>query len=250
MAYSQQLIEDELEKLRQRKLRNEGSYSRPKDYQNFTPKTLGFKPRDTTILDHMNDVRNRRDETATDIAEIKNQNRQAYREMVRQRRDMIRAQKSLKRARNNVPKYNPNVKGGHIHQGEEMQGGRPASFPVGVGDHLKTINWRGHSLTLNEYAIPRFVGFLNALYQKGYRPVTIGSYSNRNIAGSSQKSLHAYGLAIDIDPSKNPVQYGSNRHALPPRVAALAAKYGLSWGGSWNSYKDPMHFSVPYGGRE
>jgi hypothetical protein len=82
----------------------------------------------------------------------------------------------------------------------------------------------------------------------GYKPTSIGGYSNRNIAGTNKKSLHSYGFAIDIDPGRNPVTWnGQNITALPKGVGAMAARYGLMWGGSWKgSKRDTMHFSVPW----
>lgn len=122
----------------------------------------------------------------------------------------------------------------------------PKGFDINAG--LGSYNWRGHNLRLNRSVADNFIGFLDALYVQGYRPTVIGSHAERNIAGSNTPSLHSYGLAIDIDPTKNPVTWnGQNITALPPSVGALAAKYGLTWGGSWTGQKrDPMHFSVPY----
>lgn len=117
---------------------------------------------------------------------------------------------------------------------------------------ITTVNWRGHEFQVNRQVAPIFTAFLEELYGKGYRPTSIGGYSNRNIAGTNTRSLHSYGFAIDIDPTRNPVQDadGHMQTDLPPGIKSLANKYGLAWGGSWNSYKDPMHFSVPWGGRE
>lgn len=117
---------------------------------------------------------------------------------------------------------------------------------------LVSVNWRGKRFVVNGKVAPIFVALLDDLWKAGYRPKSIGGYNDRNIAGTNTKSLHSYGYAIDIDPVQNPVQAndGSMQHILPPNVRALAAKYGLSWGGNWQSYKDPMHFSMPYGGRE
>jgi hypothetical protein len=171
---------------------------------------------------------------------------------------MIQAKKQKQRAQQHF--VNPQAPGGP-RGGSPSPGGGSVNVGgswhdpngvsgIGVGKNLVTTNWRGFSLTLNSTAMNNFVGFLNALWKTGYRPKDIGSYANRNIAGTSTKSLHAYGLAIDIDPSRNPVTY--NGHVvtiLPAGVAALAAKYGLAWGGNWNGSKtDSMHFSVPYGG--
>jgi hypothetical protein len=116
---------------------------------------------------------------------------------------------------------------------------------------LVTRNWHGFNLTMNKSVIGRFTGFLDALSSSGYKIKSVGTYANRNIAGTNTQSLHALGLAMDINPSENPVTYnGHNITNLPRGVGALAARYGIKWGGSWvGSKRDPMHFSVPYGGR-
>jgi hypothetical protein len=117
---------------------------------------------------------------------------------------------------------------------------------------IVTRVFHGHKYQVNKQVAPIFQTFLRSLWQTGYRPQSIGGYSYRNIAGTNTRSLHSYGLAIDIDPQLNPVQHagGHMQTSFPPEIRRLAAMYGLSWGGSWSSYKDPMHFSVPWGGRE
>jgi hypothetical protein len=122
-----------------------------------------------------------------------------------------------------------------------------------------SITSHGHTVTVNSAVAGRFKGFLDALWSSGYHFSSVGGYANRDIhtgpaAGKGIASLHSIGYAIDVDPSRNPTSpiksSGKYVYALPPSVGALAAKYGLSWGGGWHSYKDFMHFSVPYGGRE
>src|SRR3954465_10160127 len=78
--------------------------------------------------------------------------------------------------------------------------------------------------------------------------------------GTGSWSMHAYGLAVDVNPGENPyVGCGQSRDPLtrrffaPPRrrkglVAARAiqafASAGWGWGGSWvGDTKDYMHFS-------
>lgn len=74
-------------------------------------------------------------------------------------------------------------------------------------------------------------------------------------------SMHAYGLAIDINPFHNPYLRGevvvpelatayTDRAALRPGmieatspVVEAFAAMGWEWGGDWNSAKDWMHFS-------
>ncbi len=82
-----------------------------------------------------------------------------------------------------------------------------------------------------------------------------GTYNCRKIAGSEAWSLHAYAVAVDINPSQNP-----RTPAQPPRtklpaalIDAVESVYTVAtgrrvfvWGGRWNS-PDPMHFQIACG---
>lgn len=88
------------------------------------------------------------------------------------------------------------------------------------------------------------------------------AFNCRFVAGTNRWSMHAYGLAIDINPIENP--YVSGSHVSPPSgaefadrsrnaegmvhagdaiVRAFARKAGWQWGGSWSGAKDYQHFS-------
>lgn len=90
---------------------------------------------------------------------------------------------------------------------------------------------------------------------------TTGSFNCRPVRGSTAWSAHAHGKAIDVNPFLNPYRSGSRvipelatayldrGRGLPgmitatgPVVAAFRA-VGWTWGGSWTSPKDYMHFS-------
>lgn len=77
-----------------------------------------------------------------------------------------------------------------------------------------------------------------------------GAYCYRNIKGTSTLSLHAFGIAIDINWNANPMQRGSKplssgdddfhiRTLNSPIVKAFQ-KHGWGWGGTYGDY---MHFS-------
>lgn len=106
----------------------------------------------------------------------------------------------------------------------------------------------GKTFYVHRMAKARFEGFVNDLVRiYGYRPQSIGGYNDRNIKGTGTKSNHAWGAAIDIDPTRNPyVSSGTRPYALPkpPGIVNLARKWGLGWGGEWNNSKDYMHFEV------
>lgn len=119
------------------------------------------------------------------------------------------------------------------------------------GDERNMVTARGGGVTFRCHRLAKanFVGFLDDLVSElGYRPGVVGGYNDRYISGTTRKSNHAWGAAIDIDPGKNPY-YASGAggaYALPrpPAIVRLARKWGLGWGGEWNNSKDYMHFEV------
>jgi len=88
-----------------------------------------------------------------------------------------------------------------------------------------------------------------------------GSFVCRPAVGSENWSMHAYGLAIDVNPFHNPYLKGD---LVIPELASTYtdreeerrgmifagdvvveafAEIGWEWGGNWNTLKDWMHFS-------
>lgn len=136
-----------------------------------------------------------------------------------------------------------------------IAGARPApptpwgnpDAPTYQNDFIVTVqDAYGHTFNVHRDVAARFVGFLNAAQAKGLKFTEVQSYNNRNIAGSGRKSNHAYGASIDLDPAQNPHVKNpkGGRHSLPDWVGELANRYGLIWGGDWNSSKDYMHFEA------
>jgi len=82
-------------------------------------------------------------------------------------------------------------------------------------------------------------------------PPTFG-WNWRNIAGTNRRSLHSYGIAIDLLPrdlrgrhtywqwSINAIDF-DNLYAPPQTVIEAFRAYGFLWGGNWNLI-DTMHF--------
>jgi hypothetical protein len=99
------------------------------------------------------------------------------------------------------------------------------------------------------------------------------AFNSRNVAGTSTLSLHAYGLAIDLNPVQNPYvqRSGGKSRFSPPAGAAYADRLNgqpekqlrrgmaeavidvfadegfLIWGGYWKSATDYQHFQVSRG---
>ena len=91
---------------------------------------------------------------------------------------------------------------------------------------------------------------------KSMRDNNTSSFNYRFLSGSKVLSMHASGLAIDINPKQNPyVKNGSNSPAgsiyeldengtiCPDSEIVRAFKEkGWTWGGDWKSLKDYQHF--------
>lgn len=89
-----------------------------------------------------------------------------------------------------------------------------------------------------------------------------GAFFCRPMRNGSAWSAHAYGLAIDLNPFQNPYQSGDlvlpelasaylNRGRVRPGmirrggvVTDAFAVIGWTWGGSWRTPRDYMHFSA------
>ncbi|MEK7113749.1 MAG: M15 family metallopeptidase, partial [Patescibacteria group bacterium] len=75
-----------------------------------------------------------------------------------------------------------------------------------------------------------------------YKVDNIFGYDCRTVAGSNKWSAHAYGVALDINPDRNP--FGKKpRTDMPPSFVKLFKEEGWGWGGEWRRVKDAMHYS-------
>jgi D-alanyl-D-alanine carboxypeptidase len=66
-----------------------------------------------------------------------------------------------------------------------------------------------------------------------------GCYAPRRIQPSGTLSLHAWGLAVDLNAAANPVGGDSNQD---PRLVRTMERHGFYWGGDFPTVRDPMHF--------
>lgn len=87
---------------------------------------------------------------------------------------------------------------------------------------------------------------------------SLGGYNPRTIAGNNNRSIHSWGIALDILPKNNKKHiywewsrrsYGKkwvtiplkNKWMPPEKVIQIFEKYGFIWGGKWEIW-DNMHF--------
>lgn len=144
-----------------------------------------------------------------------------------------------------------------------------AAIAPEVGQLFRQLYQRGFPL-----ARARLIEHYRGDDAASMRDNNTSAFNNRQITGGGPPSLHAYGLAIDINPLQNPfVQPDGQGRArisppdaraylnrLPERpgkplrpgmaeaVAGLFAYYGFTiWGGSWHDPIDYQHFQFGRG---
>ncbi|MEX0789302.1 MAG: M15 family metallopeptidase, partial [Actinomycetota bacterium] len=102
-------------------------------------------------------------------------------------------------------------------------------------------------VTCHRIMLPQLEGALTEIRDSGLsasiKPGQYGGcYSPRFIQsdGSKPLSMHAWGLAVDINVADNPV---GARPTLDPQVVAIMERWGFRWGGRW-SPPDGHHFEL------
>jgi D-alanyl-D-alanine carboxypeptidase len=122
--------------------------------------------------------------------------------------------------------------------------------------HIVTIVVQGRSLRVRREVAPLFLGLFADLAAQGYRigdgtVVDDWGWAHRwiNQLGKPKVgslSNHAWGLAVDANSLKNPQQRRIRGRKIvqdmPANIVALCTKWGLFWGGLYETVPDPMHF--------
>lgn len=114
--------------------------------------------------------------------------------------------------------------------------------------------WTGVRVSVDPRAVEAFRALDQAMQAHGYQPRAgqTGAYNCRRITGGSGYSLHAYGIALDVNWNANPYRAdGRLVTDLPPKlveaIEGIRTDGGVgvfTWGGRWSSVKDPMHFEL------
>ena len=123
---------------------------------------------------------------------------------------------------------------------------------------LVTIRVDNTNFRVHRRVAWRFEGFLKDLVATGYSLDEVADdwgLACRKIAGTNTWSNHAWGLAIDVNATRNPHAYAHPEHAGKPGhdsrgrhtdmnvpvVQKLADKWGFRWGINYRK-PDAMHF--------
>jgi hypothetical protein len=101
-------------------------------------------------------------------------------------------------------------------------------------------------VTCHEAMIAPLRGALGELAERGLAGLVdpgdfAGCYAPRRIAGVGKLSLHAWGLAVDLNARANPFR-GPSRQDM--RLVRAMERHGFTWGGRWPVRRDPMHFEL------
>lgn len=151
---------------------------------------------------------------------------------------------------------------GRLHQGEIM-------VMDAVANHVSQIFER-----LMEKNFPiekaRLMNYYNGDDDRAIADNNTSGFNHRNVEGSNALSLHAYGLAIDINPKQNPYvkrdrtgvmlsvsppssinyvrrlrSFSDPRLGMAESILDVFAEHGFSvWGGYWPYEVDYQHFAV------
>jgi len=103
------------------------------------------------------------------------------------------------------------------------------------------------TVTCHRFLFPRLSGALGQIEESGLADLIDprqygGCYVPRFIDRDPSKplSMHAFGLAVDLNVSDNPLGSGGN---MDPRIVEIFESWGFEWGGLW-ARPDPMHFEL------
>lgn len=128
--------------------------------------------------------------------------------------------------------------------------GKPGS-KAGMAYHKKNIvvlRTSGIAVSVHRSVAPLFKAAIEECVRRGYdfnKVKDDWGYNHRFIRGSKTTlSNHSWGLAVDLNATKNPMTSDGKIHTdMPAWVVAVFAKYGFFWGGNYSGKrKDPMHF--------
>lgn len=131
--------------------------------------------------------------------------------------------------------------------------GNPGAPGSSQGDifrikNIVTISFCGRNLTVHRKArrhFKRLEQIFKGRAPKYAKKIPEGTYddwgyNHRYIAGTTVLSQHSWGLAIDLNATRN---VRGTVGDMPQQVIAQADKEGFIWGGSWSN-PDSMHWQT------
>lgn len=127
-----------------------------------------------------------------------------------------------------------------------LAGGKIAPDPAWVAENIRTevVPILG-SVTCHKVVIPQLRAALSEIQSRNlagkiHPDEYAGCYYPRFIANTNKLSLHAFGIALDLNVPGN--QRGTVGE-MDRTVVSIFERWGFTWGGRW-SWTDPMHFEM------
>lgn len=127
--------------------------------------------------------------------------------------------------------------------------GPPCSFRS-----AKFTFWTGVTVTVDARTLDAFRALDNVMRKWNYKPTApdVGAFVCRRITGGSGYSLHAYGIAVDINWQDNPYSAANKVITDMPTgmvdaIEAIRTRNGKpvwGWGGRYRTIKDTMHYEI------
>lgn len=119
---------------------------------------------------------------------------------------------------------------------------------------LIEVNFQGQKVKVHNIVAPLFIKINHEISAstdtaiksyKFWQDTAGGTFNWRcklhaPVCDINDRSLHSFGIAIDINPSMNP--YSTKVSNIPNGVITIFANNDFSWGGNWATTPDPMHF--------
>lgn len=129
----------------------------------------------------------------------------------------------------------------------EAAGGRIRIDPQWVRDNIVGVRLHtGRSVQFHKLAAAEFAALYEAACKaSGYTPLNVQTFVARHTLWDSSRSLslHSWGIAVDFDPSSNPMGGKNSKLRTPDgqKFVKVFTDAGWTWGGDWNM-RDDMHF--------
>ncbi len=127
----------------------------------------------------------------------------------------------------------------------KIYGGTPAA----VAKQLTSVKWFGSSIQVTTVngVDTKLAAVARELAKhpewKKYLVKPGGGFNWRPIAGTSRRSVHSYGIAVDINVGLSDYwrNGGGYRNRIPCEIGAIFESQGFIWGAKWAHF-DTMHF--------
>ena len=156
------------------------------------------------------------------------------------------------------PTSNPRAtKTGFLSDSELVRGFKSDFFGRSIGGiKSELVDWTvpmsgGHTVLVHERALPAFELVAAKLAEEqakgnyyAIRPEHTYGFAPRTVGGQYALSNHALGTTVDINTTTNPFRSDAVLITdMPDWFVQAWTDAGFCWGGTWNSIKDPMHYS-------